>query len=102
MRYEPAMSGWRRVLSVVLAVLACAAVSHAVPPAICREMMAGLFQADDGRVMPVELHLRMRSDENDVSFRGRFRCTAKRDRARCFIPSAVVDGFGLYAGSGRL
>src|SRR5262245_66418000 len=98
MRYEPAMSGCRAIL-VALAALAYAPASHAVPPAICRETMAGVFQADDGRVMPVELRLRMRSDENDLSFRGRFRCTAKRDRGRCFIPSAVVDGFGLHAGA---
>ena len=86
----------------MLATVALPAPVRAISPALCRQTMAGLFKAEDGRIMPVELLLRIRSDDNDLSIRGRFRCTAKRDPSRCFIGATKIDALGFSVGGGRL
>jgi hypothetical protein len=96
------MLAWREIAMTLLVVMALPVVSEAIPPAICRQTMAGVFTADDGRSMRVALRLRMRSDENDISITGRFRCTEKRARERCFIAPANVSAAGMQAFGFRL
>ena len=71
------------------------APANAFPPAICRLRVEGTFIADGDPLplnMPVAAHIRMRSDEGDLSFHGRMRCTAS-DRGRCFLPATTFNGF---------
>jgi hypothetical protein len=86
----------------MLLVMALPAVSEAIPPAICRQTMAGVFTTDDGRSMRVVLRLRMRSDEGDISITGRFRCAERRARERCFIAPANVNAYGMESFGSRL
>jgi hypothetical protein len=94
------MTTWRCAIVMLIATVALPTPADAIPPAICRQTMGGLFRAEDGRTMPVALRLGIRSDVGDLSIRGRFRCAAKRDRDRCFIDAAIVEAFGLSAGPG--
>jgi hypothetical protein len=90
----------RIAILAACAVVALPDTGRAVPPAVCRQTLRGIFRADDGRTMPVVLRLRMRSDENDLSFRGKFRCVGRG--AACFVDATTVDGFGLDAGRSLL
>src|SRR4029450_5667019 len=97
------VQAWRLLAGLLAANAAWPLLADAVPPALCRQrqLMIGALRGNDGRGMPVAVSFHVRSDENDLSLDGKFRCTAKRDRAtRCLLERGRISVYGFFAGGG--